>query len=283
MKFLAIAILILATSLTSFSQDYAQQIYETERAFEREVAEKGIREAFIKYLSPVGVMFRPEPVVGRAWWSSRPKSPAALTWNPIRIVVSENGALAYSVGNSIYKPKGPTDTDEFYGHYLSIWNRQADGQYLAALDVGINHPKQSPVEANWKPGTDPSPNKNEKHLVASESSIGFYRMAEERGLSKAYKAYAADDIFLMRDENLPVAGRDAAAKFTGDQKLAIKFAKRRSFVEAGDLAWVHSQYSLRDKDGTEKESGNYVQVWTLRNGKWLIAADVFIAIPPPKS
>ena len=88
---------------------------------------------------------------------------------------------------------------------------------------------------------------------------------------------------MMRSGKLPMVGRDAAVGFIDDQKLFVRFAKRRSFLEAGDLAYVQSLYTLLDKEGTEKEKGNFVQLWKLRGGKWLIAADIFIPIPPPKS
>src|SRR5688572_16599963 len=109
MRFLVIAALLFSTSVLAFSQDNAQKIYDTERAFEKAVAEKGINAGFIEFLSPLGVIFRPEPVNAREWWSSRPASPASLTWNPIKVEVSANGALGYSIGNSIYKPEGKSD------------------------------------------------------------------------------------------------------------------------------------------------------------------------------
>jgi ketosteroid isomerase-like protein len=265
------------------AQDYASQIYDTERAFEKMVAEKGIRDGFIEFLSPLGVLFRPGPVNGRESWRSRPASPAALTWNPIKIETSSNGALGYSIGNSIFRPKGKTDTDEFHGHYLSIWTRQPNGDYRAALDAGIGHEKPAQAEASWKPSAARAAEANDKRLFAGDSSIGFFRMAEDRGLGKAYKSYAASDIVLMRDEHLPFVGREASVSFAEDQKSSIKFAKRRSFIEAGDLAYVYSTYTLTDKNGSEIEKGNFVQVWKLRDGKWQIAADLFLSLPPAKS
>ena len=78
----------------------------------------------------------------------------------------------------------------------------------------------------------------------------------------------------MRDGRLPFVGKKAAIAYLESEKPAIKFAKRKTFSEAGDLAWVTSGYSMTDKAGTEIERGNFIQVWKLRNGKWLIAADV---------
>ncbi len=244
------------------------------------VAEKGIKEGFIEFLSPLGVLFRPGPVNGRESWRERQATPAALTWNPIKIEVSSNGALGYSIGNSIFKPKGKDDTNEIYGHYLSIWTRQPNGEYRAALDTGVDHDKPAVTEPGWKPGPQPAEELNEKKTSAGDSSVGFFQMADNRGAAKAYKAYAAEDIYLFRDGKAPFAGRGAAMNFLNDQKLPVTFAKRKSFVDAGDLAYVQSGYTLTDKSGVEKEKGNFVQVWKLRNGKWQIAADIFIPVPP---
>lgn len=284
MRSLASAIIVLFLSTFSIAQDAAKQIYETERAFERAVAEKGINAGFIEFLSPTGVMFFPEPANAREVYSKRPQSTAALTWNPIKIEVSSNGALAYSIGNSIYRPKGKTDTTEFHGHYLSVWARQPHGGYLAVLDTGINHEKPQTAAATWPANAAAvSAEANPKNLIAGDSSIAFYQSAEDRGFGRAYKIYGAEDIYLLREGHLPVVGREAAADFIEDRGLAVRFAKRKSFIEAGDLAYVYAGYSLLDKKGIEKEKGNFVQVWKFRGGRWRIAADVFIPIPPPKN
>ena len=82
MRFLAAAAILISVSITSFSQDNAQKIYDTERAFEKMVAEKGIRAGFIEFMSPLGVLFRPGPVNGRESWGSRPESPASRSPPP---------------------------------------------------------------------------------------------------------------------------------------------------------------------------------------------------------
>jgi len=70
----------------AFAQNPAQKVYDTERAFEKTVAEKGINSGFIEYLSTDGLIFNPEAQNGREAWKNRPPSPASLTWNPINIV-----------------------------------------------------------------------------------------------------------------------------------------------------------------------------------------------------
>ncbi len=257
-------------------QNSAQKIYETEKAFEKMVAEKGMRDGFIEFLSPAGIMFMPDAVNGRETWQARAASPAALTWNPIWIDVSSNGALAYSIGNSMFRPKGKDDVDVFYGHYISIWTRQGNGEYRAALDTGINHEKPTVIPTAWKSPKGSGAAKVEG--TAGDHSAGFFSAVASEGVS-AYNSYLADDAFLMRDGKQPFIGRKAAVGYLKNEKSRIVFARRKSFIEAGDLAYVNSTYLLLGKSGNETERGNFVQVWKLIGGKWKIVADVFVPLP----
>lgn len=276
----SILFLFFLITSVSFSQTPTQKIYETERAFEKMVAEKGIRDGFIEFLSPVGIMFMPDVVNGRETWKARAASPAALTWNPIWIDVSSNGALAYSIGNSIYKPKGEDDTNVFYGHYISIWTRQSNGDYRAALDTGINHEKPGLIPTEWK---SPAATKEKigENTSAGDHSTGFFSSVQSQGTVSAYNSYLSDDGIMMRDGMQPLFGRKAAIAYLKKEKSKIVFARRKSFIESGNLAYVNSTYKLVDKAGIETEQGNFVQFWKLTGGNWKIVADVFVPLPKP--
>lgn len=274
---IAFAVLI-ATSLVLSAQGNLQKIYDTEKAFEKMVAEKGIRDGFIEYLSPVGLMFMPDIVNGREAWKARPASPAALTWNPIWIDVSSNGALAYSIGNSIYRPNGKDDQTAYHGHYISIWARQGNGEYRVALDTGIKHEKLSSILTDWKSPSGGAKAKSEKAGSAGDSSALFFSAVDAKNAA-AYDSHLMDEAIVMRDGKQPFGGRKSASAFFKNEKSRIVFAKRKSFIEAGDLAYVNSTYKLLDKAGVEIEKGNFVQVWKLIGGKWKIAADVFVPLP----
>lgn len=277
MRLLFIVLPLFLFASAALSQSPARKIFETEKAFGRAVAEKGIKAGFIEYMAPSGIIFRPGPVNARESFASRPDSPAALLWNPVWIEVSSNGLIAYSIGNSILKPKGKDDPNEIYGHYISIWSRQPNGEYRALLDTGINHEKPAAMPTEWK-----SPNAkdaNEKRLSAADSSTGFWETVEKVGSVKAYKTYLADDAILMRSGKQPFFGKKAAVAFLEDLQPRLKFSKRKAFIESADLAYVYDTYALVDKAGKEIENGHFVQVWKLRKGKWLIAADAWIATP----
>lgn len=278
MKIIATAVFIALSSLVAVAQpSAAQTVYNTERAFEKLVAEKGIKAGFIEFMAPSGIIFLPGPVNARQSFAAGPDSPVALTWNPVWIEVSSNGLMAYSIGNSIFKPKGKNDTNEIYGHYISIWSRQPNGEYRALLDTGINHdkPASMPTELKSPNVSDP----NDKKLSAADSSTGFWQAIETVGSVKAYKTYLADDAIVMRSGKQPFFGKRSAISFIASQQPRIKFPKRKSFIESADLAYVYNTYAVVDKAGAEIETGNFVQVWKLRKGKWMIAVDVWVASP----
>ena len=280
MKRLTVLLLLLAVPVVS-AQNTNQKIFATEKAFEKMVADKGIRDGFIEYLSPVGVMFMPDAVNGKEAWTKRSPSPASLTWNPIWIDVSSNGAIAYSVGNSQYRAKGKDDTSVIYGHYLSVWMVQPDGSYRAELDTGINHEKPAAEPVEWKSPVDSGKELNPDRISAADSSVSFYEKAEKDGASNAYKSYLANDVILMRDGKLPAFDKKSALLLLKDSSR-IAFSKRKLFTEAADLGYVHGPYTMSDEKGAELERGNFVQVWRLRNKKWVIVADVLIPLPAKK-
>lgn len=270
---------IIICAASCYGQDLGRKIYATERAFKKMVAEKGINAGLIEYLAPDGVMFFPEAANARERWKMLPTSPATLIWNPVWIDVSSNGALAYSIGNSLYRENGKDDPIAFYGHYISIWSRQMNGDYRAVLDAGINHEKPAATPVDWKSPADSGKEKNAKKISAADSSVGFYQTAEQQGSDKAYKQYLADDVYLLRENKQPFIGKKAALEYLRQGKSNIKFARRKSFIEAADLAHVFNIYTITNKAGKEIERGNFVQVWKLRGDKWQIVADVFVPIP----
>ncbi len=278
MKHVFLFAMVTFAAASSFAQSPAAKIFETEKAFEKVAAEKGVNAAFIEFMAPMGVMFVPEQRNAREFWKSIPASPAYLTWNPIWIDVASNGMLGYSIGNSIRRPKGKDDPNAEYGHYISVWTRQSDGEYRALLDVGINHPKPASIPTEWKSPADAGVDKNEGRLSAADSAVPFYASVEANP-AKAYKSYLTDDSIMMRSGKEPLIGKKVALKYIEDQKPTIRFPKRKAFVEGPDLAYVYNVYSIVDNEGKELEGGNFVQVWKLRKGKWLIAADVLIASP----
>lgn len=282
MRKLAILFLIIFGCAGVFAQSDAQKLYDTEKAFERAAAEKGIKEAFIEFTAPDGVCFHPNATNCREFWRARSASPAGLFWNPNFVDVSSNGAMGYTTGNSIYRPKGKDDTNAYYGQYVTMWQRQPNGTYLAALDMGISHEKPSGIDTNWKSPADSGREMNERKISAADASTAFFETATKQGLTKAYKAFLAEDARLLREGKQPILGKQNALAEFKNNKSQINFAKRSVFIGAADMAYINNTYTVNDKNGKQIEKGNFLQIWKMRGGKWQIVLDAFVPIPEEK-
>lgn len=280
MKNLFILFLVIFGSVNLFAQSNLQKIYDTEKAFEKAVAEKGVNAAFIEFTAPDGVcFFTGEAANCREFWRSIPKSPAFITWNPTFIDVSSNGALAYSFGNSAYRANGKDDKNVVYGEYATVWMRQPNGEYRAVFDMGISH-EQANTETKWISPSDSGKETNSQRSSAADNATSFFETATVRGLSKAYKSYLADDAQILREGKMPIVGKKAVLEEVKNLKGNITFNKRTIFTEAADMAYISNSYQLLDKSNKPIGSGNFLQVWKLRAGKWQIVFDMFL--PSPK-
>lgn len=279
MKNLLTLFLTIFVSANVFAQNNLQKIYDTEKAFERAVAERGVNQAFIEFSAPDGVcFFTGEPTNCREFWRSIPKSPAFITWNPTFIDVSSNGALAYSLGNSAYRASGKDDKNAIYGEYATVWMRQPNGNYLAVLDMGISHTEAN-TETKWTSPSDSGKELNAQKSSAADVATGFFETATKQGASKAYKAFLAEDARILREGKMPVVGKKAVLDEVKNQKGYLTFNKRTVFTEAADMAYISNIYTALDKSGKQYETGNFVQIWKLRSGKWQIVFDLFLPMP----
>jgi len=278
MKKIIFTFLLIFVAANIYAQTNAdlQKIYETEKAFEQAAAKEGLNQSFVEFSAPDGICFFPGyPVNCREYFKSQPASPAFLTWNPTFIDISSNGALGYSIGNSVFRPKGKDGADAIFGQYLSIWQRQPDGNYRTVLDTGISHAKPDKLETDWKSSADAGKELNAQKSSAADNVNAFFETATRGGLSKAYKTFAAEDVRALRENQFPITGKSNLIEAAKKDKSTVSFAKRSVFFGAADMAYITNSYALTKKDNTT-EKGNFVQVWKLRGGKWLLVMDVFV-------
>lgn len=285
MRIFFIISLFLFSSISLFAQNIADvaKIVEVEKAFAQAVAEKGMKAGFLEFLAPEAIMFNPNAVNAREMWSARPDSPASLTWYPVFADVSANGMLGYSTGPGEYRPQGKADTTVYHSEYATIWQRQADGNYKAVLDIGISHGKPTSTDTNWISPLPTTHQSNENKPSATAAAQKFFETAQDSGLKKAYESFAAQDIRLLRDEDFPFVGKKAALDRVKKTKGDIKFSKRMFFAGAADLSYLYDAYTITDKNKNVLERGNLLQVWKLRNGVWEIVLDLAHILPPEKN
>src|SRR5262245_54111067 len=104
-----------------------QALVEAERSFARTAADKGVKEAFVEYLTEEAIIFRPQPIKGRAWYRDRPATKASLTWEPIFADRSRAGDLGYTTGPYQFRSQGKDDSQVQHGQYVSLWRKDDKG------------------------------------------------------------------------------------------------------------------------------------------------------------
>lgn len=273
-------ILLITLSMAVFAQSQADvtRVVDTEKAFAKLAEEKGTKAAFLANLSDDAVLFLPDKVNAKEYWSTRPGSASLLSWAPNFADVSANGLLGYTTGNWEFRPKGKGDTPTAYGEFITVWQRQPDGPYKFVVDIGVGHEKRDVFSTGWTTTKHTLKDTNDKKLSAADTASSFYGLLKRDGAKEAYKAHASDEIRLYREGKFPFIGRRDALKAVGQEKSKLAMSRRASFFGSADLSYVVSTYSRTD-GGKVVEKGNYMQIWKLEKGAWRIVLDIFKPVP----
>jgi ketosteroid isomerase-like protein len=260
-----------------------RRMVETEISFARTAELRGTKSAFLSFLADDGVVFNPTGVNGKLSWKGRPESPALLSWHPAWADLSSDGSLGYTTGGWELRPKGKGDTPAAFGEYLTIWKRQPGGIYRAVLDIGIQHPSSSYSTAQWKSPADAGVGTRARGEVGNDTLQDIF---SNKSMANGYFNYLADDVIVLRDGQMPFAGKKAA--FIGLESLEKEFPNSSFLKFDANVSGVHGNmlyfwgvYSLTHKDKSVSR-WNFVQIWKYRGGKWQIVADLFTAIPDEK-
>ena len=172
-----------------------------EVAFGQRSLADGTRTAFLAYLADDSIVFQPEPADGKTV-QMESQDNGTLTWEPAFAEISADGTLGYTTGPWTYQGGEGAGQVRIHGHYISIWQIQADGAWKVILDIGNTYPDPfptgGPVEKRpaGKPhdGTDPAaarqqlltldralsdaPDRIDSLLSATDPDVRMYRNGE---------------------------------------------------------------------------------------------------------
>jgi hypothetical protein len=119
-------------------------IVAAELAFSRAARERGQWTAFRMFAAPGALLHgRNGPFPIEPWLATQTDPPAAVQWEARAVAMSCDGALAVSQGR--YR-----DPDGKVGNFVTVWERQPDGDYRYVFDAGGDDvpqpPPRKPVE-----------------------------------------------------------------------------------------------------------------------------------------
>lgn len=289
---LFMSVVALAFQQRSALNSDLDSLVNTERSFARTAAERGTRDAFLAFLAEDGIVFAPDPQNGKKTWEARPSRPGLLSWEPIYADISAAGDLGYTTGPWEFRPKGADDKPVAFGNFMTIWRKQSDGTFKFLLDLGISNPQpaSNPAIQFSSVKSKATKNASEADLQTARNNIlglerEFAGAVSSRGAAKAYTAYAADEVRLLREGKAPFVGKQAAqsAIEASSGKLVWQAAKA-DVARSVDLGYSYGTYEWKSDDGKQEESGNYVHIWKRGpDGKWRLVMEVLNPIPKKTS
>lgn len=260
-------------------------VVRAEHSFAQYSIEHGMKEAFLRFAAPDGVVFRRGPVNAiEAWTQTTPAPTGLLTWWPVFADVSRAGDLGYTTGPYEFRENATDREPGGTGHYFTIWRRQTDGSWKFVLDLGIHHAAPATDETvlqyppsllknSDKPGTYPE--SALKSLTEAEQSLASE--SATKGAAQALLARADASIRLYRQNSFPFVGKTAAGKaLEGKTELVVWKTVKVDVASSGDLGYSYGTYESRAKPSDEKpsEQGNYARVWKRVGDVWRVVLDV---------
>lgn len=121
-------------------------IVAAELAFSRAARERGQWTAFREFAAPNAQIHGENgPFAALPWLATQTDPPAAVQWSPRAVVVSCDGSLAVSKGRF-------RDPDGLVGNFVTVWERQSDGEYKYLFDVGGEDNPQPPPKQRAEEG-----------------------------------------------------------------------------------------------------------------------------------
>jgi len=297
MKYIWGLSLLFSLPLTALAQQTPnppalKSMIETEQAFSKTAEVKTTREAFMEFIADDGLLFRPAAVNGKKWMNDHPVPPTEkkplLAWQPAFAGMAKSGDLGFTTGPWEFKADIKDPKPAGYGHFVTLWKKQADGSWKFVIDLGVSHEQTGGPQNLWKVDGTGKPEvvkavdvaKTTQDLILRDRA--FSDDGLKQGLVNAFRAYAAEDVRLYIPNNLPYVGRDASIKALTPMKANVVWQTIAGDVsKSGDLGYTHGTYEKSDADDAKRvvERGSYVRIWRKQSGQWQIVLEVTNVTP----
>jgi ketosteroid isomerase-like protein len=277
MKYIVLVVICLVVSMSVQAQPALQEMVKTEQAFSKMAEEKPTRDAFLAFIADDGLLFRPGAVNGRKWMLEHPSPPTdkkpLLAWQPSFAGMSASGDMGFTTGPWEFKNDVKDEKPSGYGHFVTVWKKQADGSWKFVVDLGISHPQSGGPQTLWQPADE---SKKTSFKPVDQTKALDALLAHDRSYSTLrFSDYASPEVRLYRPGNLPYVGSQAATEALAKTKGQYAWQPIGGDVSrAGDLGYTHGTYEVTDDTKKVIEKGSYVRIWRKQGNVWRIVMDV---------
>ena len=265
---------LLGASTAAHADARLDEVLAVDRAFALRSSETGAQAAFLEFLAPDGVLFRPTAVNGADWLRTHEEASGRLDWVPATGRMSCDGQLAITLGPWTYRQDALVAT----GSYLTVWRREADGNWRVVIDHGVDGPSAPgppPVMPVLAPSADAScpAGRNGPDLARADEKLNA--TIHGKGIDLALRKALLPEALVLRDgHGVAAAGADwphAEAAWSGSTAVT-----RGSYAAAGgDLAYTYGELTGQAaRKGPIETRAVFLRVWVRNGREWRLLADM---------
>ena len=263
-----------------------ERVVASERAFAARAQKVNPRQAFAEFFAPDAMLYAPHAVPAFPRLREAPDWGINIQWRPVAAAISGAGDMGYTTGPSEYR-RTPAEPPVRFGHYASVWQRQADGRFLVRIDIGIEHAAPPTTTADWAaparapmaaPVLDPM---TKSATLAALREVDARLGAQDSANAPASLAAAlADDARLHRGGRLPVVGRAQVLADLSAHKESLAWTPAGAAVaESGDFGFVYGRGRWKRLQPEETGELAYLNIWQRRGGDWRLIVHVSNPVP----
>ena len=265
------SLLVTGCAMTPAPDRDAASLADAERAFAARSMASDMVTAFLENFSDEGVLVNERWVRTRTAFAGEGPPPIHLDWAPSHVEVAASGELGLSTGPWIRTSRTKPDAPAAHGHFVSVWRRNAQGQWQVEVDIGIRHP-----DAIAKPATAevvaPMPVASGGESL-ERTEARFVETSMRAGPHAAYDAYASARFMLYRQDHAPYRGRAAALSSDALREgPTIWLADALATSRSNDFGYVRGTYA--DARDPQKVRGYFMRVWRREGDAWRVVLDV---------
>jgi len=285
---LGLVVIVFITQLMADAQIIRKDLLDladAERAFAAATVKEGFRDGFIKFFADDGIGFGPHPERTRGKLMQSPPATGPrrviFNWSPMFGDISEAADLGYSTGPLLYTDITENPRPPWHGTYFSVWQKQADGTWKVAIDMGIDTPNAVAaldtkfVAAESVKRTRKNPMKGTPGDDYRLLDRAFWSDMQTSNPAMAYKELLDDHFRVHRKGMMPITERNDLTPAITQTKFEFIDGK---IASSNDLAFTYGRYSTVNVP--ESGNGYYVHIWRRdANWKWRLVADIQNPLP----
>lgn len=246
--------------------------------FAKSAAEIGTRDAFLKFIADDGILFRPTPVNGKKFLTDSPNRPGILSWFPVYAKMSKDGNMGFTTGPADFK-KDKDSAAVWSGNFVTVWQRQADGEWKFVIDFGNTCDQQNltplacdDILPGKKKESEPANPISPDELILLDKE--FYKSTENITVDETYLKYIGEESRLLRDGEYPITGIENITGYLRAHKNIMRLKPSGGKIaSSNDIGFTYGEMEPVDSLNNE-EKYNYLRIYKKEGERWMIAIEV---------